>query len=169
MVRLREVTRADIPALAEVVHASQLTHRDWAGPQTPVTPIAEEELEWELRFARAGAWIRAAEEDDGRIVGAVAFARGTVSREDRTPVPGLAHVSAVFVHPDRWRRGIAALMLDAAVAAMREQGYERAQLWTLAGSPAERLYAAAGWRADGRREEYPPMGLETVAYVIDVA
>jgi hypothetical protein len=67
-----------------------------------------------------------------------------VSREDHTPVPGLAHVSAVFVHPDRWRRGIAALMLDAAVAAMREQGYDRAQLWTLAGSPAERLYAAAG-------------------------
>jgi hypothetical protein len=59
-------------------------------------------------------------------------------------------------------------MLDAAVAAMREQGYDRAQLWTLAGSPAERLYAAAGWRTDGRREEYPPMGLETVAYVIDL-
>jgi GNAT superfamily N-acetyltransferase len=164
-VTLRDARREDIPALSELLRACDLTQRDWAGPDTPVPTLEEEALEWELRFARAGAWIRVAEEDDGRIVGVAAFARGTVSREDRTPVPGLAHVSAMFVHPDRWRRGIARILLDAAQDAMREQGYERAQLWTLEGSPAERLYASTGWARDGRRERYPPMRLHVVAYV----
>jgi GNAT superfamily N-acetyltransferase len=164
-VRLREPTRADIPALARLVVACDETQRAWAGPDLPIPSIEEEELEWELRFARRGAWTLLAEEEDGTIVGAIAYAAGTVSREDRTPVPGLVHVNAVFTHPDRWRKGIARTLLERAEDAMREHGYDRAQLWTLEGSPAEQLYAALGWQRDGRRDHYPPMGLDVVAYV----
>jgi hypothetical protein len=57
------------------------------------------------------------------------------------------------------------MLLGEAEAEMRAQGYDRAQLWTLEGSPAERLYTAMGWQRDGRREIYPPMGLDVVAYV----
>ncbi|HEY4097362.1 MAG TPA: GNAT family N-acetyltransferase [Baekduia sp.] len=161
--RLRPATRADIPALTQLVRVCDESQRSWAG-DVPVPAPEGEELEWDLRFARAAAWIQVAEED-GRIVGVVAFARGQVSRDDRTVVPGLAHVSAVFVAPDRWRQGIARTLLDAAEDAMRERGFERAQLWTLEGSPAERLYTALGWARDGRRDVFPPMGLDTVAYV----
>lgn len=164
--RLRPATRADIPALTELVRRCDLSARAWAGPDVPIPTEAGEELEWELRFARTGAWIRVVEEeDDASVVGAIAVANAQVSREDRTLVPGLGHVSAVFVDPERWRRGIARLMLDAADEAMRAAGYERAQLWTLEGSPAERLYSALGWARDGRRDVYPPMGLDVVAYV----
>ena len=48
---------------------------------------------------------------------------------------------------------------------MRAAGYDRAQLWTLEGSPAEQLYSTLGWTRDGRRDVYPPMGLAIVAYV----
>jgi len=164
--RIRPGTRQDIPALARLVQAAQATHREWAG-EVPIQGLIEEELEWDLRFARRSAWIGVAEDEDedGAIAGVAAFAGGTASREDRTPVPGLAHVNAVFVDPARFRRGIARALLDAAEAAMREQGFDRAQLFTLEGSPAERLYATAGWRRDGRRDHYPPMGLDVVAYV----
>jgi GNAT superfamily N-acetyltransferase len=163
--RLRPATRADIPALAQLIRACDESQAGWAGPGVPIPSVEEEELEWELRFARRGAWTALAEDVDGAIAGVVAYATGTVSREDHTPVPGLAHVSAVFVHPEHWRKGIARRLLDEAEAAMREQGYDRAQLWTLEGSPAEEVYAALGWRRDGRRDHYPPMGLDTVAYV----
>lgn len=163
--RLRDATRADIPALTELTRRCDESHRDWAGPDLPMPSQEGEELEWEVRFARAGAWIQVAEEDDGTIAGVVALARATVTREDPTPVAGLAHVSAMFVDPARWRRGIARRLLEAADESMRAAGYQRAQLWTLEGSPAERLYTATGWARDGRRDTYPPMGLDTVAYV----
>ena len=162
--RLRPATRADIPALTALVRRCDESVHVWAGSDVPIPGEAGEELEWELRFARTGAWIAVAE-DDGVVAGVVAFANAQRSREDRTLVPGLAHISAVFVDPARWRRGIARRLLDAADAAMRAGGYERAQLWTLEGSPAERLYSALGWSRDGRRDVYPPMGLDTVAYV----
>jgi GNAT superfamily N-acetyltransferase len=163
--RLRAATRADIPVIVGLVRRCDETVPEWVGREVPVPPEAGEELEWELRFARSGAWIQVAEDDDGTIAGVIAFASGQVSREDRTLVPGLAHVNAVFVEPDQWRRGIARQLLEAADTAMRTAGYDRAQLWTLEGSPAERLYAALGWARDGRRDVYAPMGLSIVAYV----
>ena len=165
--RVRPAARADIPALAQLVRVCDESHRAWAG-DVPIPALEGEELEWDLRFARSGAWIHVAEEEapDGpRIVGVVALANGQVSRADRTIVPGLAHISAVYVAPDRWRQGIARTLLDVADRAMRERGYERAQLWTLEGSPAEGLYAALGWARDGRREVFGPTGLNIVAYV----
>jgi GNAT superfamily N-acetyltransferase len=164
VIKLRDATRGDIPALTRLVHRCDESQREWAGADLPMPDEQGEELEWDVRFARTGAWIAVAVEDDA-IVGAIAYAQATVSRTDRTRIPGLAHISAVFVDPSRWRRGIARLMLDAADAAMRADGYARAQLWTLEGSPAEQLYTALGWERDGRRDVFPPMGLDTVAYV----
>ena len=166
--RLRDATRADIPALSELSQACDVSQRAWAGPDIPIPGIEEQELEWDLRFARRGARITVAEDDDAGIVGVVAFASATVSRSDRTPLPGVAHVNAVFVHPEHWRRGIARRLLDHAEAQMRVDGYAREQLFTLLGSPAERLYAALGWRRDGRVEDYPPMRLKAVGYVKDL-
>jgi GNAT superfamily N-acetyltransferase len=166
-VRLRPATRADIPALTRLTRRCDLSHRAWAGPDLRIPAAEGEELEWDLRFARTSAWIHVAEDEqgDGAIAGVVAFAAAQASREDRSLVPGLAHVSAVFVDPEHWRRGVARALLAAAEDAMAAAGFDRAQLWTLEGSPAERLYAALGWRRDGRRDVYPPMGLDTVAYV----
>jgi GNAT superfamily N-acetyltransferase len=165
-VRLRPATRADIPALTRLTRRCDLSHRAWAGADLPIPAAEGEELEWDLRFARTSAWIHVAEDErDGAIAGVVAFAAAQRSREDRSLVPGLAHISAVFVDPAHWRRGVARTLLAAAEDAMRAAGFDRAQLWTLEGSPAEQLYTALGWRRDGRRDVHPPMGLETVAYV----
>lgn len=168
MVVLRPATRDDLRALTALTRRCDASHRAWAGEDLPMPSEEGEELEWELRLARTDAWVRVAVEEDA-IVGVLALARGQVSRDDPTPVRGLAHVSALFVDPDRWRRGIARTLLAAAEEAMRSSGYDRAQLWTLEGSPAERLYTALGWRRDGRRDVFAPMGLPTVAYVKDLS
>jgi GNAT superfamily N-acetyltransferase len=81
----------------------------------------------------------------------------------------VAHVSAVFVDPERWREGIAAALLDAAELAMREAGYRTARLFTPEGSPAERFYGARGWRATGERDWLEELGLNVVAYTKPLA
>jgi len=167
-VRLRPATRADLRALVRLTRRCDASHRAWAGESLPLPDEAAEELEWDLRLARSGAWVTVAEDEDGdgsELLGVCALAAAQAAREDPTPVPGLAHVSALFVDPDHWRRGIARTLLRAAEDAMRAAGHTRAQLWTLAGSPAEELYRALGWAPDGRRDVFAPMGLETVAYV----
>ena len=76
----------------------------------------------------------------------------------------MAHVGLVFVHPSRWRQGIAGALLSLAEAEMVARGYVREQLWTPVGAPAEQFYAARGWERDGRREWHPWVGLEMVGY-----
>lgn len=163
MIALRPATRADLPALLRLTRRCDESHRAWAGDDVPMPPEDGEALEWELRLARTGAWVRVAE-DDGALAGAVAVATAQASRTTPQPVAGLAHVSALFVDPAHWRRGVARRLMEAAEDAMRAAGYDRAQLWTLAGSPAEHLYRALGWAPDGRRDVFAPMGLPTVAY-----
>lgn len=162
---LREATPADAPALAALVEAAQATHREWAGERFRLPGAEEEELEWHVRFARSGGWVRCAVEPGGRIVGAVAFSDARERRGAGPVIAGLGHVSAVFVHPDRRREGIARHLVESAHAAMRAAGYVRAQLWTLEGSPAMALYEGLGWERDGRRELHPGLGLMMVAYV----
>jgi GNAT superfamily N-acetyltransferase len=165
-VRLRPATRDDLRALVRLTRRCDESHRQWAGTDLPMPREDVEELEWELRLARSDAWVRIAEDEaDGAVVGAIALAGAQVSRDDPARVPGVAHISALFVDPGHWRRGIARALLDAAEEAMRASGYDRVQLWTLEGSPAEKLYAALGWERDGRRDVFAPMGLPTVAYV----
>lgn len=163
-VRLRPATRDDLRALTALTRRCDASHRAWTGRDLPMPSEEGEELEWELRLARTDAWVRAAVEENA-IVGAIALARAQVAHHDPTPVPGLAHISALFVDPGHWRRGIARTLLTAADDAMLAAGFRHAQLWTLEGSPAERLYTAMGWRRDGRRDVFAPMGLATVAYV----
>jgi GNAT superfamily N-acetyltransferase len=160
VVALRPATRGDLRPLVALTRRCAASHRAWApaGDALPLPDEAAQELAWDLWLARAGAWVRVAEED-GSLVGALAFAKADDDPER------LAHVSALFVDPDHWRRGIARTLLTAAEDAMRAAGFSRAQLWTLEGSPAERLYTALGWHRDGRRDVFTPMGLPTVAYV----
>jgi len=154
-VRLRPGTRADIPALARLVQDCDASHRAWTD-HLELPELADQAASWDVQFSRRGAWIGVAEDDDGRIVGVVAYAPASQI--------GIAHVSAVFVHPTHWGRGIARRLVTAAEDAMRAEGYRGARLWTLAGSPAETVYRRLGWHPDGRRGESTSLDLPTVGY-----
>ncbi len=163
---IRPATPADVRPLARLTSTCLGTYREWTRPDLPVPDPVEEELDWDVRLARAGAWVRVADDPADGIIAVVAFAPATASRTDSTPVPGLAHVNAVFVDPAHWRQGWARRLLGLAEDAMREQGYERARLWTAEGSPAERLYTALGWTRTGDRDRHPRLGgLTLVKYL----
>ncbi|MFJ8910141.1 GNAT family N-acetyltransferase [Amycolatopsis sp. NPDC102389] len=57
---------------------------------------------------------------------------------------------AIYLEPERWGTGLGRLLLDAAVAALRDAGHREATLWVLeTNERAQRFYSAGGWTPDG--------------------
>lgn len=166
---LRAPAGGDERAIATLVGACDESYRAWTVPGWEPPPPGRELDRWRGRITDGTWWTRIAVEPGGRVVGLVCFAQALtwVEEEFRAgePIPGRAHVSAVFTHPDRWREGIAAAMLADAEAAMRAEGYTEVQLWTPRDAPARRFYDATGWRQDGREQWLAELTLPIVAYV----
>jgi GNAT superfamily N-acetyltransferase len=162
-VTVRDATPADCGALVDLVLRCDGTYRDWAGPDLRVPPRHEELLHWRRRFADPWQRIRVAEVG-GAIAGTVAWTHAREQHGVGPLVAGRAHVSAVFVDPEHWRKGIAATLLGEAVAAMAEAGFESAQLWTPEGAPARRFYEANGWTVTAERLHMAEMNLPLVKY-----
>jgi GNAT superfamily N-acetyltransferase len=183
---VREPDRADVGGIAALVAACDDTYRSWAPAGWTPPPPGRELDRWRGRITDGSWWTRIAVEAGGRVVGLVCFTQAVVQRtvpappgklpvrpvrppgQDvlrMEPITGRAHVSAVFTHPDRWREGIAAGLLELAEHEMRGQGYREVQLWTPRDAPARRFYEASGWRHDGREQWLAELSLPIVAYV----
>jgi GNAT superfamily N-acetyltransferase len=165
----RPLEPADAQGLIALARACDETYLEWAPAGWSVP---EASSGWAERFLGPDRWARVAVDRVGRLVASIAFRPAHVEPSPGPvvgpPLPGVAHVGILFVHPSRWRQGIAGRMLDSAEAAMAERGYVREQLWTPEGAPAERFYAARGWERDGRRAWHPWVGLSVVGYARDL-
>ena len=164
---LRAPAAADVESIAALIRACDESYRAWAPEGWEPPPPGRELDRWRGRITDGSWWTRVAVDSDARVVALVCFAQAVVQDTPPTlePIPGRAHVSAVFTHPERWREGIASSMLEAAEAAMRAEGYREVQLWTPEDAPARGFYEAAGWRHDGRSQWLADLGLPIVAYV----
>lgn len=92
-------------------------------------------------------------EVDGQIVGIACGTQGIDADGDGSDVPGLCHISLVFVAPAHWGRGVGAAILEATLAEARLRGFKHTQLWTQSDNErAQRLYARHGFVASGRRK-----------------
>lgn len=162
---LRPARHADLEAIVAIVLRSTATFASWAPPSWK-PPLAE--------FERAYWWGRLpgdhsrstllATGEGAEPLGVVSWAQAVELRAPPMPVPGLAHLSALFVVPEAWRQGIATALLAAAEEAMRAAGYGRAELWTPRDGTARAFYAARGWRPDGAQEFSESLGLMGVRY-----
>jgi GNAT superfamily N-acetyltransferase len=176
---VRAAAPGDTESIAALIAACDDTYHAWAPAGWTPPPPGRELDRWRGRITDGSWWTRVAVEPSGRVVGLVCFTQAVVQRtltersepppEQETrelePIPGRAHVSAVFTHPDRWREGIAAGLLALAEDAMRAQGYREVQLWTPRDAPARRFYEATGWRHDGREVWMAELSLPLVAYI----
>ena len=151
---IRPLTRADEAAITALARVCDETYLDWVpkGWSVPEAPPG-----WANRYFQADASIEGLFEPGGRLVATVAFRPSELG-------PAIAHLGLVFVHPDRWREGLAGMMLSRAEAEMVARGYASEVLWTPDGAPAEHFYRARGWARDGRTEWHPWVGLQMVGY-----
>jgi GNAT superfamily N-acetyltransferase len=179
---VRAPSPGEVEGIAALVAACDETYRTWAPAGWTPPPPGRELDRWRGRITDGTWWTRVAVEQGGRVVGLVCFTQAVVQRTlpappgklpirpardllTLEPIPGRAHVSAVFTHPDRWREGIADGLLALAEDAMRAEGYRQVQLWTPRDAPARRFYEATGWRHDGREQWLAELALPIVAYV----
>jgi GNAT superfamily N-acetyltransferase len=158
---LRELGSEDAAASAELISACDQTYIEFAPPGwTPPSEESERER-WREILAEPTRLRRGAFNESGALV-ALLTARQEV--EDDVPVEGVGHVGALFVHPSRWREGIAAAMLAEGEMLMRERGLGRAKLRTPEWAPARRFYEAQGWSTTGEREFHEQWDMWTVTY-----
>ena len=82
-----------------------------------------------------------------RVVG---FVSTGICRDDDALPDRTGEIYGLYVHPDKWRLGIGALLMTQAVHALKLAGYADATLWVLRGNRRARdFYEASGFVPDG--------------------
>ena len=167
---IRAASRDDAPAIVAMLEAGLRTFGDFAPEWRPPPQEEDAVLATEWVLGRPGTWYVIAEDAHGQA-GQCGFHPGHEERMMRgAPIPGLAHFWQLFVRRDLWGSGLAGRLHGMAVDEMRSRGYERARLFTPAGSARARgFYEREGWEWSGRTIAgmgEPPIDL--VEYVLDL-
>ena len=152
---VRDLFAGDGRAVTELIARCEASYRDFA-------PAGWKPPQRDYSGLYAKLWARGAFDGEDRLVATVAWDQ--FCGPDQAAVPGVAHVSAVFVHPARWRQGIATALLNEAEQAMCQRGYHLACLWTSERGPSRRFYETNGWRHDGRCKWHDGLELNIVGY-----
>ncbi len=85
-------------------------------------------------------------EEDGEVCG---FAHFAPSRDDDAD-ENVGELTAIYVAPEYWGSGGGTLLLERAIAALRDAGFATATLWVLGSNiRARRFYESASWMPDG--------------------
>lgn len=116
---------------------------------------------WREWLVSTRPWVAEAGAD-----GVVGFAFWGGSLDEGEP-PTTAQLWAIYLLAEYWGRGVGRLLMEAAVASMREAGYEQATLWVLDSNVRARgFYEVAGWIADGaaKVEHHDGVELREVRY-----
>ena len=165
-VELRRAVPGDEPGVAEV-HV-----RSWQAAYRGLLPDAYLDA---LQPAERAARYTFAVEDPGAPETVVAVDGGTISgfatigtpRDGDAPGMRTGELFALYVHPDRWDRGVGRELIGDARARLHARGSATAILWVLAGNArAQRFYRLDGWSHSGetRREEVHGLLLDELRY-----
>jgi ribosomal protein S18 acetylase RimI-like enzyme len=144
---VRKATEADLPELGRLGALLMRVHYDF-DPQRFMAPGRDPErgYAWFLgtQLAREDAAVLVAEAD-GAILGYVYVGIEPQSWKELRDEAGYVH--DVVVDPDRRRRGVATLLMDAALEWLRARDMPRVVLWTAHGNAAARhLFERIGFR-----------------------
>jgi GNAT superfamily N-acetyltransferase len=161
---LRELSLDDAATVAALVDACDRTFFDFAPQGWQPPGVDKETAKWTERLTEADRWSCGAFDGEDALVGFAAMLQGRTDREPSEPIPGVGYLEALFVHPRRWREGIASRLLEVAESAMRERGFHTASLRTPEGAPARRFYERKGWAPTGERMFHEVLGLTLLGY-----
>lgn len=151
MAELRQADTADALLISRIIANS------WRGAyQELLDPVYLARLPEETWLASMRAWL-----DSGRMYGFIAMADGfpvgcVVYGRARDEAHGdWGEIVSLYVLPEAMREGIGTQLLNAALSALREDGYQRVYLWSIKGNAqAERFYHRCGFVPAGDEVRY---------------
>jgi GNAT superfamily N-acetyltransferase len=152
---LRRATAADAEAIAGVhVRAWQEAYRAFLPADVLAALSVEERLvAWDQTISDAAALIVVAENNEHGISG---FSATFLPSRDDDATDTVCEVAALYVEPDRWRRGIGRALLRAALDKATGDGYESATVWLFEENAAGRsFYETFGFKPDGETRVEP--------------
>jgi GNAT superfamily N-acetyltransferase len=157
----RQLVSDDAAAVAALISACDQTYLEDA-PTGWAPPSQDSERErWKETLAEPGRWCHGVFDRSTTLVALVAIRQAIEADE---MIAGRGHLSALFVHPDHWRKGIASRLLAAAETEMRQRGWQQAGLRTPEWAPARHFYEAQGWTPTGVREFHDNWDMWTIGY-----
>ena len=77
-----------------------------------------------------------ADNTEGNIIG---FCAVGPSRDSDTN-PSTAEVSAIYIDPDKWHKGIDRALLSASLGEVRNRDFDQVTLWVLASKPTSTVF-----------------------------
>ncbi|MFS8201334.1 N-acetyltransferase family protein [Streptomyces sp. CWNU-52B] len=159
-VRIREMTLADCPRVAEIrVRGWQRAYQGlMPQPYLDGLTVADELPRRRAHFERAGAGVvNLVAQRAGEVVGW--SCHGPYREGERRT--GDAELYAIYVDPDRTARGTGGALLRESLTRCAVTGHERMLLWVLRENVrARRFYERAGFAADGAEEPFEVEGVE---------
>jgi ribosomal protein S18 acetylase RimI-like enzyme len=109
-----------------------------------------------------------AEDQEGSVAGFSALGRS----RDADAEPNTAEVSAIYVHPEKWRMGMGRALLSASLEEVRRREFDRVTLWVLeANGRARSFYESFGFTPDGAikdDEHWKSFAVREVRYRLDL-
>ena len=101
---------------------------------------------WRALTQESDKTIFIAEDTDGNIVGFSAIG----SSRDPDANPETAEVSAIYVHPEKWGKGIGRTLLSTSLEEVQKREFDQLTLWVLeANQRARSFYESFGFMQDG--------------------
>jgi ribosomal protein S18 acetylase RimI-like enzyme len=146
--KLREATRADARAVAEIhVAAWRAAYRDlMPEPYLASLSVEDRAQMWEKTIGRPGPAQLALAELDGELAGFCLYG----PTRDRAAESDVAEIYAVNVHPVHWRQGAGTLLCVHALHEAGAREHTAMMLWVMSGNGrARRFYQRLGFGPDG--------------------
>jgi GNAT superfamily N-acetyltransferase len=160
---LRELSLDDAASIGALVDACDRTFFDFAPPGWRPPGVDKETAKWTERLTEVERWSRGAFDEDA-LVGFAAMLQARTDGEPSELVPRVGYLEALFVHPGRWREGIASMLLERAESAMRGRGTHTGRLRAPERAPARTFYERNGWSATGESWYHEDFGMTQVGY-----
>ena len=159
---LRSLTPDDAPGAAAVSAATDRTYLEWMPEGWQPAKEEDERAYYATRIVEADCWSIGAFDPSGRLVAHAVMHQATDT--EGLPIEAMGHVGELFVHPDRWREGIAAALMAHAEQEMRRRGYAAGRLRTPVGAPAIGFYESQGWSENGELNYSEQYDLHTIGF-----